>query len=778
MKKSLFLFSALLLSLNSFSQKESILSTSPEYRQAKLNGTIENYQVKSGTVEVMDVSQTLGMKKKPSSGVPAKASGCLSYSAPIGYTATGIISDDQATALISLPFDFCFYGDIVNALYINSNGNVTFNAPMISYSSTAFPSLGDQIIAPFWGDVDVTGGLGTISYEITATHMIINWNNVGYFPSSGDKRNNFSLVLTDGNDPIISGGNVAFLYGDMQWTTGSASGGTGGFGGIPATAGANKGDNINYFLIARFDHAGSDFDGALGGNDGISWLDNREFYFDFCSTDNVAPVPLGIGSCDTVRICSLGDTADIPFIFLSPEATQSTTITVTSATLTTLQVLTNVPGNTATASLRIIGTPAMAGTHFVNVTATDDYSTPGVTSVDFTVIIDDSGAASFNPILSPTVGCDSVVVNVLNGPYESYLWDDFTSDTSMTLNNSTQNYGVTVKLNGCYKRVTNDFTVINLEVNFNNVDFYSCPGSTENVKLVDSATLVNATWGSPSLNGLYSVHLLPGNYTVTITDVNGCTADSSFTITTQPKIVLAENPNVCGDSIGLSGNLGVSGGIWSLISGPGTATFYPNSTLQTSVKWSVPGVYTIKYAEPNCLDADTITLNVTFYPYSEVGNVIGCLGTPEKVEAYSYWDNVTAYEWSNGDTGPSTTLTEPGYYYLNSYNSCGVNTWNFNFEAHSCEINMPNVFTPNGDLVNLFYYPIDPDTKAFTAYNCKLFNRWGNIMFESNDLTKGWDGKTSTGAIAEDGVYFYLVNATNLDGLEIEKQGFFQLFGQ
>jgi hypothetical protein len=61
----------------------------------------------------------------------------------------------------------------------------------------------------------------------------------------------------------------------MQWTTGAASSGVGGFGGVPATVGVNKGDNINYVQIGRFDKVGSSYDGPYGLNDGISFLDNN-----------------------------------------------------------------------------------------------------------------------------------------------------------------------------------------------------------------------------------------------------------------------------------------------------------------------------------------------------------------------------------------------------------------------------------------------------------------------------------------------------------------------
>jgi hypothetical protein len=71
------------------------------------------------------------------------------------------------------------------------------------------------------------------------------------------------------------GNNVAFYYGDMQWTTGEAAsnGGVGGFGGVPATAGINKGDGINFIQIGRFNQNNSNYSGPLSGTSGVNYLD-------------------------------------------------------------------------------------------------------------------------------------------------------------------------------------------------------------------------------------------------------------------------------------------------------------------------------------------------------------------------------------------------------------------------------------------------------------------------------------------------------------------------
>jgi hypothetical protein len=212
-------------------------------------------------------------------------------------------NDDLSSGLITLPFTFCLYGVNYNSLYINNNGNITFTAPFGGFTSTGFPVVGPPMIAPFWADVDTRPtASGIVWYKITANRLVVIWQEVGYFSQQTDKLNTFQLIMTDGNDPIIGvGNNVGFAYEDMQWTTGSASGGTGGFGGTPATVGVNKGDGVDFALVGRFDHPGVDYDGPVGNNDGISYLDNRRYVFNACQNEiNFIPVSnwalfLGLG---------------------------------------------------------------------------------------------------------------------------------------------------------------------------------------------------------------------------------------------------------------------------------------------------------------------------------------------------------------------------------------------------------------------------------------------------------------------------------------------------
>jgi gliding motility-associated-like protein len=87
-------------------------------------------------------------------------------------------------------------------------------------------------------------------------------------------------------------------------------------------------------------------------------------------------------------------------------------------------------------------------------------------------------------------------------------------------------------------------------------------------------------------------------------------------------------------------------------------------------------------------------------------------------------------------------------------------------------ISIPNVFTPNGDLAN------DTFLVTWTGLSdlrCEIYDRWGVLIYKWNGLTGGWDGRTDTGKMATDGVYYYIVNAITLTGEVREFSGFVHL---
>ena len=87
---------------------------------------------------------------------------------------------------------------------------------------------------------------------------------------------------------------------------------------------------------------------------------------------------------------------------------------------------------------------------------------------------------------------------------------------------------------------------------------------------------------------------------------------------------------------------------------------------------------------------------------------------------------------------------------------------------------IPNVFTPNGDDVNE-YWRISLPTGA-KLKELEVYNRWGNIIFESEGTIKPWFGRTSSGEPCSEGVYFYVLKYANAKGEEQKKNGYVSLF--
>lgn len=208
----------------------------------------------------------------------------ICYISPDASYTTIPQNDDSSVHVVNLPFSFCLYNATYSSCYINNNGTITFAAPNSQFTSN-FPTT-TAMIAPFWADVWTMNG-NTVKYKKEAHRLIVTWPGVGYFLSCGLK-NTFQCILTDGTAAggIGVGNNVAFYYGDMQWTTGEASGGTGGFGGMPATVGISKGDGVTFTQIGLFNLNNSNYDGSGANNDGVNYLDYECFTFNTCSVNN------------------------------------------------------------------------------------------------------------------------------------------------------------------------------------------------------------------------------------------------------------------------------------------------------------------------------------------------------------------------------------------------------------------------------------------------------------------------------------------------------------
>lgn len=784
MKKHIFTFVLLAtISLQGFAQAIKLPATdTKEYEVMKAAGKIPSGVMFENTntsfQPTFDDLKKLGVTHKMPGG------GCGCYITPDAtYTVAMAPNDDLSTGLIAIPFSFCLYGTNYTTLYINNNGNVSFGSPYGTFSSFPFPDPGYVMVAPFWGDVD-TRGTGVVYYKTTPTAMYVNWEAVGYYSSMTDKVNSFQLIITNGTDPILPpGNNIAFCYGDMQWTTGAASSGVGGFGGTPSTVGVNQGaPGLNYIQIGRFDQPGAAYDGGYGANDGVSWLDNQSFYFNSCSGNNIPPIvsispPLlsGGGACDTLKLCGTNDTLVVSALFLSPEIGQITNIVVNLPAVPGFTVLSNTPGNSATANVQIIASPANAGLQTIQFIATDDGVPAGVTTVNLNVFIDTTGLAAFNPSISGILDfClgDSTTLSIAPTTFDDYIWNDGTTAFTLVADSSGQ-YWCTVHENGCYKTIVVDVVEHPNPTPEIIGNLFTCFTNTTDLTVDSTSLYTNYVWSTSSTND--SIQVLTGTFTVTVTDSFGCVG------TSPPVTVINANPDVTitgaipfcpEDSITLNAVPTIPAGasyLWS----------NSDNTSSTVVSASGQVIVTVSYSN-GCNAADTISITQYDSPFANyTSNPLGTTnpGTPVNFTDLStiLSGTIVQWWWYFGDsTGVGSTVQNPSHIYgadgtysvmlvVQSNNGC-LDTIFADYIIVS-DIVVPNIFTPNGDLDNEFL--AFKNLHFFPGTSLSIFNRWGNKIYESADYQNNWKGDGQS-----DGVYYFILEN---EKFENPKAGFFQI---
>jgi gliding motility-associated-like protein len=141
------------------------------------------------------------------------------------------------------------------------------------------------------------------------------------------------------------------------------------------------------------------------------------------------------------------------------------------------------------------------------------------------------------------------------------------------------------------------------------------------------------------------------------------------------------------------------------------------------------------------------------------------------------------YIWDLGDGTGEHHYYEPGLYTYPEYSldeyvitliaisdKCCMDTAQIIIEMdNSLVMYIPNAFTPDGDEFNNVFAPVF--AIPVSEYQLKIYNRWGQVIFESYDTEIGWDG-TYNGTLVQDGTYLWTVQVSTRDDAEpVVKQG-------
>jgi gliding motility-associated-like protein len=190
----------------------------------------------------------------------------------------------------------------------------------------------------------------------------------------------------------------------------------------------------------------------------------------------------------------------------------------------------------------------------------------------------------------------------------------------------------------------------------------------------------------------------------------------------------------------------------------------------SSIEIRKSGNYFVKAEKNGCLLKDSVLLTFSSPLKTILANdTTLCPGDKLILDATTMEGK---YEWSNGSTVATATISQPGKYSLIVSNGCETKNEEINVDVsqeHCCNLFVPNVFTPNGDNVNDFFQTTS--RSGVDNFYITVYNRWGEIVFQSNDLNTFWNGETNDKNSAA-GIYYWTASISCAHSNELFKSGY------
>jgi gliding motility-associated-like protein len=256
--------------------------------------------------------------------------------------------------------------------------------------------------------------------------------------------------------------------------------------------------------------------------------------------------------------------------------------------------------------------------------------------------------------------------------------------------------------------------------------------------------------------------LVSTTFVVTVTDANGCTASQNVPVTVNPLPVVVTGADVTQGCAPVCVNFSdlstiASGSItsWAWDFGDGNTSTVQNPPLHCYDSAGVYDVTLIVVSSDGC--TQTITMNNYIEVFANPTAAFGAGPQPTTIlnPEICFTDSSTLavqWDWNFGDfLNSASTAQNPCFTYNEA--DCYLVTLEVT-SADGCtdidtqtvcigpdvSIYVPNTFTPNGNGLNDIFIPvtigIDPEN-----YELWIFDRWGNMIFYTNELDEGWDGR-------------------------------------
>jgi gliding motility-associated-like protein len=375
-----------------------------------------------------------------------------------------------------------------------------------------------------------------------------------------------------------------------------------------------------------------------------------------------------------------------------------------------------------------------------------------------------------NAGLDQTV-CEGTAVTLNGSGANGYAWDNGVTDgVPFVKAVGSITYTLTgTDVNGCQNTdqvivLVNPNPVINA-----GVDQSSCDGQWITLNATGAPSLI---WDNAVVNNVpFQQTVGTINYTVTGTLATGCFATDAISVT------VLQNPTVT------TGNVVICEGEAAILSGAGAVSYVWTGGVENGQAFypSQSDVYTVIGTAANgCSSEAQATVTVNHAPYIDFDVLNLHLTTTDPTTGFNNLSvGAVSYEWNFSDGSPINTQFEPVHTFpedqpgeyiieLTGYSEFGCPARDIKY-VHIFRdyiIYVPNAFTPDNSGVNEVFKPVMTgfDEQGYTMY---IFNRWGDLIFETHDMQVGWDGTFhNDNTRVQDGVFTWKIEGQLKDSAD------------
>jgi gliding motility-associated-like protein len=193
-----------------------------------------------------------------------------------------------------------------------------------------------------------------------------------------------------------------------------------------------------------------------------------------------------------------------------------------------------------------------------------------------------------------------------------------------------------------------------------------------------------------------------------------------------PSVFAGNDTSICnGQTVQLTAASSASNFIWS------------DGSINSSINVSTIGVYWVEVTAAGCTNRDSVVISAGLVPAFSLGFDTTVCG--DELTLIVHAGNAQ-YQWQDLTTDSFYRITSAGVYSVTVTNACGSATDEVfvNLQPDRCALLVPTGFSPNNDGANDIFRAIS--RCPVTKYSMHVYNRWGEQVFETDDVTEGWNG--------------------------------------